>query len=129
MSESIAVNQESTCRLGPYKGYSGLARFDSETEMFHGEVAGTRDVITFQAPFAGLKQAFTESIDDYLEFCEERGEKPEKPYSGRFVVRVPPDVHRDAAACAESQGESLNLFIQKAIRQRIESTQAPHSKG
>ena len=58
-----------------YKGYSGTVRFDDEAEIFHGEVIGLRDVVTFQGRTADeLKTAFQESIDDYLELCESRGE-------------------------------------------------------
>lgn len=112
---TININKTVSCRLGPYRNYSGKAEFDPDTKEFYGEVVGTRDVITFQAPFEGIEQAFVESVDDYLQFCAERNESPDKPYSGRFVVRIPQDLHRDAAACAEIRGESLNQFVANAI--------------
>ena len=57
--------------------------------MFHGEVLDMRDVITFQGKSVEeLEQAFRDSIDDYLEFCEERGEEPERPFSGRLMLRL-----------------------------------------
>jgi len=63
-----------------YKGYIGLEEFDEEAGIFHGEVVNTRDVITFQGTCVEeIKQAFIDSIDDYLEFCAARGEQPEKP--------------------------------------------------
>lgn len=66
-----------------HKGYIGSAEFDDEDEVFHGRVIGIRDVITFQGiSVEELKDAFTDSVEDYLEFCAERGEEPEKPYSG-----------------------------------------------
>ncbi len=58
-----------------YKGYMGRVEFDAEAELFHGEVINTRDVITFQGRSVDeLKQAFEESVDDYLAFCKSRGE-------------------------------------------------------
>jgi predicted HicB family RNase H-like nuclease len=58
-----------------YKGYEAVVEFDDEAEIFHGEVINIRDVITFQGDnVKGLKQAFHDSVDDYLEFCKERGE-------------------------------------------------------
>lgn len=65
-----------------YKGYAAQVEFDSEAELYHGEVVGTQDVITFQAKIVDeLQGAFQESVDDYLAFCAERGEEPEKPLS------------------------------------------------
>jgi len=64
-----------------YKGYEGVVKFDEEAGVFHGEVVDTRDVITFQgASVEELQKAFRDLIDDYLTFCKERGEKPDKPY-------------------------------------------------
>ena len=63
-----------------YKGYIGHVEFDDESDVFHGEVINTRDVITFQgATVSEIKKAFRESINDYLAFCKERSEEPEKP--------------------------------------------------
>ena len=63
-----------------YKGYFAKVEFDDETDIFHGEVINLRDVVTFQGQTVDeLHQAFRDSIDDYLEFCAERGEEPEKP--------------------------------------------------
>ena len=66
-----------------YKDFTGHVEFDADAGIFHGEVLDTRDVITFHSTsVAELEQAFRESIDDYLEFCAQRGEKPDKPFSG-----------------------------------------------
>src|SRR5450756_2614611 len=76
-----------------YKGYQSKVELDEEAGVFHGEVINTRDVITFQGTSVGeLKQAFEDSVDDYLEFCASRGEDPEKPFSGKFLIRVPPEI-------------------------------------
>jgi predicted HicB family RNase H-like nuclease len=65
-----------------YKGYVGEVEFDDEAGVFHGEVLDTRDVISFQGKSAAeLKAAFDGSIDDYLAFCKQRGEEPDKPFS------------------------------------------------
>ncbi len=61
-----------------YKGYHGEFGFDDEAGFFHGEVMGTRDVITFQGrSLAELQAAFRDSIDEYLKFCAERGRPPD----------------------------------------------------
>ena len=78
-----------------YKGYIGKVEFDDDADIFHGEVINLRDVITFQGDSVEeIRQAFRESVDDYLAFCAERNEEPEKPFSGKFVVRIPPELHR-----------------------------------
>ena len=95
-----------------YRGYTGQVEFDPLAEIFHGEVVDTRDVITFQGKTVKeLKKAFKESIDDYLEFCKERGEKPDKPFSGRLMVRLSPELHRRLFVEARRQGKSLNQLI------------------
>jgi predicted HicB family RNase H-like nuclease len=99
-----------------YNGYQAAIEFDDEAELFHGEVVGLRDVITFQGKsVAELKKAFRESVEDYLAFCKERGEEPEKPFSGQFVVRTTPTAHRQAALMAKRQGVSLNAWVSTAI--------------
>jgi len=85
-----------------YKGYTGKVEFDDEADIFHGEVIGLRDVITFQGRTVDeVKEAFRESVDDYLAFCAKRGEEPEKPFTGKFVVRISPDLHRKVYVAAK----------------------------
>ncbi len=95
-----------------YQGYRGAVRFDDEAGIFHGEVMGVRDVVTFQGRTVDeIKTAFHESVDDYLEFCASRGEAPDKPYSGRFLLRVEPSLHRRLVELSVEEGESLNNWI------------------
>jgi predicted HicB family RNase H-like nuclease len=95
-----------------YKGYDAVVTYDDDAGVFHGEVINTRDVITFQGvEVSELKKALAESIEDYLTFCRERGEEPEKPFSGQFIVRVAPETHRAAASAARRSGVSLNKYI------------------
>ena len=83
-----------------YQGYIGT--LEAEDGVFYGRVAGLRDVITFEGTtFAEVERAFQESIDDYLAFCAERGELPDRPYSGRIPLRVSPETHRRAAMHAQ----------------------------
>jgi len=63
-----------------YKGYEAAVEYDEDAETFHGEVTDLRDVITFQGrSVSELRKAFAGSVEDYLAFCKERGEDPEKP--------------------------------------------------
>ncbi len=99
-----------------YKGYHGKVEFDEEAELFHGEVMDMRDVITFQGKSVDeLIQAFRDSIDDYLEFCQQRGEQPDKPFSGRLMLRLPTDIHRKVYLRAKKEGKSLNEYITEQL--------------
>ncbi len=106
-----------------YKGYGCAVRFDDEAEIFHGEVTGLRDVVTFQGRSVDeLKSAFQESIDEYLEYCKSRGEEPDKPFSGRFLLRVDPSLHRRLVELSSSEGESLNNWIASRLGDLIRTT-------
>ena len=95
-----------------HNGYEARVEFDDEAGLFHGEVINLRDVITFQGKsVAELKRAFAGSVADYLAFCKARGETPEKPYSGQFVVRVDPPLHRAVVTAARRAGVSLNKWV------------------
>ncbi len=99
-----------------YKGYTGVVEFDEDARVFHGEVIGLRDVITFQGTSVEeLENAMAESVDFYLEWCEQRNKDPEKPFSGKFMVRTSPDLHSRAAIAAARIGLSLNKYVEKAI--------------
>lgn len=101
-----------------YNGYTGQVEFDDEAGLFHGEVLDTRDVITFQGTTVEeLEQAFRDSIDDYLEFCAERGEEPDKPFSGKLMVRLNPALHRRLYLEAKRLGKSLNQYISDRLAQ------------
>ena len=95
-----------------HAGYEALVSYDDDAELFHGEIMNLRDVITFQGRSVDeLKHAFAESVADYLAFCRERGEEPEKPYSGQFMVRLDPPLHTAVATAARRQGLSLNKWV------------------
>lgn len=101
-----------------YKGYIGKVEFDDEADIFHGEVVNLRDVITFQGESVlELRRAFQESVDDYLAFCAERGEEPEKPYSGTFTVRIPPELHRAISTQARIANKSLNSWMTELLEE------------
>jgi predicted HicB family RNase H-like nuclease len=100
-----------------YKGYFGKVEFDDDAGIFHGEVINIRDVITFQGEsVAELKTAFQESIDDYLAFCETRGEAPDRAFSGKFVTRIPPELHRQVKLAADRSGKTLNAWVAEQLQ-------------
>ncbi len=103
-----------------YKKYLAEVTFDDEAQILHGEVVNTRDVITFQAEtVADLQREFHKSVDVYLGFCREIGQEPEKPFSGKFVVRLSPDTHRKAYLAAKRAGKSLNTWVSEVLDEKL----------
>jgi predicted HicB family RNase H-like nuclease len=104
-----------------YKGYIGHVEFDDDAEIFHGEVINTRDVITFQGKTVEeIKQAFRDSVKDYLEYCAKLDQQPEKPFTGKFMLRIPPDLHRKIFVAAKQSGESINAWIKEQLTHSVE---------
>jgi len=60
-------------------------------------------------------------VDDYLAFCKQRGEQPDKPCSGQFVVRIDSDLHRKVNMLASASGSSLNSFVVDALTKEVEN--------
>jgi predicted HicB family RNase H-like nuclease len=120
-----------------YKGYSGRMEVDAEARTIHGRVVGLRDVITFEgATVDEAERAFRESVDDYLDFCRQRGERPERPHSGKFQVRLGPELHRRLALLAESESISLNELVRRLAegavgegRPEVDERKGPAKKG
>ena len=103
-----------------YKGYMGAVEYDAQAKIFHGDIINTRDVITFQGTTVKeIERAFKDSIDDYISWCTEEGVEPEKPYSGKFNVRLSPELHRQIAILAKKKRVSLNSLVEKAISNEI----------
>ena len=103
-----------------YKGYQAKVDFDYDTGSLHGRVVNTRDIVSFEASSAEqLQREFEFSIDDYLAMCAERGEDPDRPYSGRVPLRMSPRIHRAAAAAAHDEGKSLNAFLSETIEKAV----------
>lgn len=95
-----------------YNGYTGSVELDEEAGVLHGEVLDLQDVVTFEgASVQELQQAFRDSIDDYLELCRSRGEEPDRPFSGRLMLRLPSAVHRKVYVRAKTEGKSLNQWV------------------
>jgi predicted HicB family RNase H-like nuclease len=103
-----------------FKSYEAIVEFDEDADIFHGEVVNLRDVITFQGRSVDeLKRAFAESVDDYMAFCEARGKEAEKPFSGQFVVRAEPSLHKAMVGAAKRAGVSLNKWVTAALERAV----------
>jgi predicted HicB family RNase H-like nuclease len=94
-----------------YKGYFAKVEFDSEDHLFIGHIIGIRDVVGFHGESVlELEKAFQEAVNNYLDACIKLDQKPNKPYSGNLMLRIPAEVHAAVAATAEANGKSINQW-------------------
>jgi predicted HicB family RNase H-like nuclease len=99
-----------------YKGYYAEIHFSSEDEVFFGKLIGINDLVNFEADSVkALKTSFIEAVEDYLTTCKKLGKEPEKTYKGSFNVRIPSELHRQAALIAAIKNLTLNDFVRHAI--------------
>ena len=99
-----------------FKGYAAKIEYSDEDACFIGHIAGIKDVIGFHAETVKeLRSAFEEAVDDYLATCERLGRAPQKPYSGKLMLRVPPEIHARAAMMAQAHGLSINQWASDVL--------------
>ena len=103
-----------------YKGYVGIFELDPEIDSFHGTVINTNDVITFYgSSIAELREEMRNSVDEYLEFCREKGREPEKPFSGKLMIRTSPELHRRIVLEAARHRVSMNAYVQTILENAV----------
>lgn len=103
-----------------YKGYYGSANYSEEDEVFWGKLEFIRDLVTYESDTAkGLRPAFEEAVDDYLQTCEAEGREPDVPFKGMFNVRTSPDIHRRLASLAAARGVKLNALVNEALERYL----------
>jgi predicted HicB family RNase H-like nuclease len=99
-----------------YKGYSGAVEFDPDLRVFTGHVVDLRDEIYFEGDSVeSLEASMRRAVDHYLSVCEQRGEEPERPFSGKLNLRLGPELHRAATLAAAAEGESLNNWLVRVV--------------
>jgi predicted HicB family RNase H-like nuclease len=82
-----------------------------------GRVLDVADIITFHGESVDeFESNFHTVVDDYIAACEKLGAAPEKPASGRLMLRVSPTVHAAALKAAARKGVSLNKWAGQALR-------------
>jgi len=101
-----------------YRGYIARIEYDEEDRVFVGHLAGIRDIVGFHGTTVSeLENAFHESVDNYIAISEETGRSPQKPYSGKLMLRVPPEVHAAVATAAQVHGKSINQWASDTLRE------------
>lgn len=105
-----------------YKGYFGSVHYHDDDKIFYGKLEFIRALVCYEGTDVdSLRRAFQEAIDDYLDFCREKGRQPEKPFKGSFNVRISPELHQRIAFNAARNGLSLNKYIATVLEQAAQS--------
>lgn len=103
-----------------FDGFHAVIKYDPEIELFRGEFIGLSGGADFYASdIEGLKKEGAISLQVFLESCKKHGIEPRKPYSGKFNVRIDPELHADIATAATAQGKSLNQWVSEALNQAV----------
>ena len=109
-----------------YKGYTGVFEYDPDLHFFAGHVVDLKDLIYFEGHSVNeLRESMAHAVEGYLDVCEERGEDPDKPFSGQLRLRMESDLHRSVTVAAATEGVSLNAWVQHVLRRAIESDFQP----
>ena len=103
-----------------HKGYIARIEFDERDNIFVGRVLGIRTMISFHGEtVAELRGEFERAVEDFVRECKEKGLKPEKPASGKLLLRVPPEVHGAALVAAQAAGKSLNQWATELLQDAV----------
>ena len=103
-----------------HKGYIARVEFDERDNIFVGRVLGIRTMISFHGEtVAELRGEFERAVEDFVRECKEKGFKPEKPASGKLLLRVPPEVHGAALVAAQAAGKSLNQWATELLQDAV----------
>jgi predicted HicB family RNase H-like nuclease len=100
-----------------YKDYTARIEYDERDDIFVGRVLGVRVILSFHGKnVADLRKHFRTAVDEFLRDCKEQGVRPEKPASGKLMLRVPPEVHGAALIAAQAAGKSLNQWATEVLQ-------------
>ena len=103
-------------------GYTARVEYDERDGLFAGRILGIRAIISFHGETVlQLRKAFALAVKDYLTDCEERGLSPEKPASGKILLRVPPQIHGAALVAAQAAGKSLNQWATEVLQEAAQA--------
>lgn len=103
-----------------HKGYTARVEYDERDNIFVGRILGIRSIISFHGEtVAGLRTQFEHAVNDYLAECKQEGVAPEKPASGKLLLRIPPETHGRALVAAQAAGKSLNQWATEVLQHAV----------
>ncbi len=105
-----------------YQNYKAKIEYDSIDKIFVGHIIGIRDIVGFHgSTVEELESAFHEAVEHYLEVCEKIGQEPQRSYSGKLTLRIPPEIHMAVATAAEINSKSINQWASDVLKQAASS--------
>ena len=108
-----------------YKGYTASMAFDAEDKIIVGRVQEIDDIISFHGESVSeFESNFHAAIVDYLAASKELGSLPERPASGKVMLRIAPEIHAAALKAAARSGTSLNKWAEGALGKAARKTPA-----
>ena len=103
-----------------HEGYTARIEYDERDNIFVGRLLGIRAIISFHGlTVKELRKEFENAVEDYLAECSEKGVTPEKPASGKLLLRVSPEVHGRAMVVAQASGKSLNQWVAEVLERAV----------
>ena len=103
------------------EGYQAKIEYDPELDLFRGEILGLNGGADFYGSTPDeLRQEFRNSLEVFLEVCREKGIEPRRSYSGKFNLRIPPELHERIAIMSQATGKSINLLAKEALQFMIQ---------
>jgi len=97
-------------------GYKAVISYDAEINMFRGEFVGLNGGADFYAKTVeDLRKEGEQSLKVFLEMCTEDGVNPRRRFSGRFNLRIAPELHERIAALAKASGKSINALMNETL--------------
>lgn len=103
-------------------GYQARIEYDPELDLFRGEILGLNGGADFYGKNPKeLRTEFRKSLQVFLAVCKEKGIEPRRHFSGKFNLRIPPELHEKLAIAAEAEGKSINTLAQEALLYRVAS--------
>lgn len=101
-------------------GYSARIEYDPELDMFRGEILGLNGGADFYGKNPKeLRAEFKKSLEVFLAVCKEKNIEPRRQFSGKFNLRISPELHEQLAIAAQAEGKSINTLAQEALRERV----------
>ena len=101
-------------------GYRAVIQYDPDIEMFRGEFVGINGGADFYAgDVPGLKREGAKSLQVFLDMCREDGVEPRRQFSGKFNLRLPPELHEEIAAVSAAEGTSINQWVANELRASV----------
>lgn len=104
------------------EGFNAKIEYDQELDLFRGEILGLNGGADFYGKNPKeLRTEFKKSLQVFLDVCKEKGIDPKRNFSGKFNLRISPELHEQLALAAQAEGKSINMMAQEALQLRVAS--------